>query len=44
MEELLVLPLYLLLFFKWWRFRHLLKIMADVQNILNDDEFFWRHR
>ena len=39
-EVLLVLPLYLILFFIWWRFRHLIKIMADVGDILNDDEFF----
>ena len=37
---LLVLPLYLILFFIWWRFRLLIKIMADVGDILNDDEFF----
>ena len=39
-EVLLVLPLYLILFFIWWRFRLLIKIMADVGDILNDDEFF----
>ena len=39
-ELLLVLPLYLILFFIWWRFRLLIKIMADVGDILNDDEFF----
>ena len=39
-EVLLILPLYLILFLIWWRFRHLIKIMADVENILNDDEFF----
>ena len=38
--EVLVLPLYLILFFIWWRFRHLIKIMASVGYILNDDEFF----
>ena len=37
---LLVLPLHLILFFIWHRFRHLIKIMADVGDILNDDEFF----
>ena len=36
-EMLLILPLYLILFFIWWRFRHLIKIMADVGDILNDD-------
>ena len=39
-EVLLVLPLYLILFFIWWQFRHLIKIMADVGDILNDNEFF----
>ena len=39
-EVLLLLPLYLILFLIWWRFRHLIKIMADVENILNDDDFF----
>ena len=39
-EVLLIFPLYLILFFIWWRFRHLIKIMADVGDILNDDEFF----
>ena len=39
-EVLFVLPLYLILFFIWWRFRHLIKIMADVGDMLNDDEFF----
>ena len=34
---LLILP-YLILFFIWWRFRHLIKAMTDVENILNDDE------
>ena len=39
-EVLLILPLYLILFFIWYRFRHLIKIMADVGDILNDDDFF----
>ena len=39
-EVLLVLPLYLILFFIWWRFRYVIKAMADVGNILNDDDFF----
>ena len=39
-EVLLALPLYLILFFIWWGFRHLIKIMADVGDILNDDDFF----
>ena len=39
-EVLLVLPLYLILFFVCLQFRHLIKIMADVGDILNDDELF----
>ena len=39
-EVLLVLPLYLILFFICLQFRHLIKIMADVGVILNDNEFF----
>ena len=39
-EVLLTLPLYLALFLIWWRFRHLIKAMTDVENILNDDDFF----
>ena len=39
-EVLLVLPLYLILFFIWWRFQPLIKAIADAGNILNDDEFF----
>ena len=39
-EVLLILLLYLILFFIWWQFRHLIKIMADVGDILNDNEFF----
>ena len=39
-EVLLVLPLCLILFFMWYRFRHLIKIMADAGDILNDDKFF----
>ena len=38
-EVLLILPLYLIWFFIWWRFRHLIKIMADAQNTLNNDNF-----
>ena len=37
---LLILLLYLILSFIWWQFRHLIKIMADVGDILNDDDFF----
>ena len=39
-EVLLILPLHLILFFIWYRFRRLIKAMADVGDILNDDEFF----
>ena len=39
-EVLLVLGLYLILLFIWWQFRHLIKITADVGDILNDNEFF----
>ena len=37
---LLVLPLYLILFFIWWRFRYLIKIITDAGDILNDTDFF----
>ena len=33
---LLVLPLYLALFFIWYRFLRLIKIMASVEDVLND--------
>ena len=36
---LLVLPLYLILFFIWWRFQRLVKIVASVGDILNDNDF-----
>ena len=39
-EVLLILLLYLILFFIWWQFRYVIKIMADVRDILNDDGFF----
>ena len=39
-EVLLVLPLYLILCFIWWRFPPVIKVIASVENILNDDEFF----
>ena len=39
-EVLLILPLYLILFVIWWRFRHLINIMPYVENILNEDDFF----
>ena len=39
-EVLLILPLCLILFLIWWQFRHLINIIADIENILNDDDFF----
>ena len=49
-KVLLILHLHLTLFFIWWRFRHVIKamagieniinIMADIENISNDDDFF----
>ena len=38
-KVLLVLPLYLILFFIWWRFRHLIEAMASVENMFDDDFF-----
>ena len=39
-EVLLMLPLYLIWLFIWWPFRHVIKAMADVENRLNDNDFF----
>ena len=39
-EVLLILPLYLILFFIWWRFQPVIKAMATVENILSDGDFF----
>ena len=39
-EVLLILPLNLILFLIWYRFRYIIKIMPDVGDILNDNEFF----
>ena len=39
-EVLLILPLNLILFLIWHRFRYIIKIMPDVGDILNDNEFF----
>ena len=39
-EVLLILPVYQILFFIWWRYRRVIKAMADVKKILNNDEFF----
>ena len=38
--EVLLLPLYLVWLFIWWRFRHLIRIMADVEKIVRDDDLF----
>ena len=38
--EVLLLHSYLILSFIWWPFQHLIKIMADVGNIFNNNEFF----
>ena len=37
-DVLLILP-YLVLFLIWWRFRHVIKAMADIENTLDDDDF-----
>ena len=34
-EVLLILPLYRVLFFIWYQLRHLIKIMASVEDVLN---------
>ena len=39
-EVLLILLIYLILNFIWWRFRPVIKVMASVENILSDDDFF----
>ena len=38
-DVLLVLPLYLILFFIWWRFQPLIKAMTDVEDIFDNDFF-----
>ena len=38
-KVLLALPLYLIFFFIWWGFKPLIKAMADVGDIFNDDFF-----
>ena len=40
-EVSLLLPLYLILFIICWWFRYLIKMMADVEDILNDEFFWW---
>ena len=37
---LVLLPLCLILFFIWWRFRHLIQIMSNVGDILSNNEIF----
>ena len=32
--------MYVILFVIWWRFRHVIKMMVDVENILNNKVFF----
>ena len=39
-EVLLILLLYLMLFLIWYQFRHVIKSMTDVENTLNNDDFF----
>ena len=39
-EVLLILTLYMMLFLIWWQFRRVIKAMADVENMLNDDDVF----
>ena len=41
-EVLLILSLYVILFVISLRFGYVIKMMADVENILNNEEFFWR--
>ena len=36
-EVLLILPLYLILFFKWYRFRRLIKAMTNAEDIFDND-------
>ena len=37
---LVLLSLYLILLFIWWRFRYLIQIMANVGDILSNNDFF----
>lgn len=36
----MILSLCAIYFVIWWRFRHVIKIMAEVENILNNEEYF----
>lgn len=36
----LKLPKYVIFSVIWWRFWHVIKMMADVENLLTNDEFF----
>lgn len=35
---MIVLPRYVALFLVWWKFRHVIKMIADIENILNNDD------
>lgn len=35
---MIVLPRYVALFLIWWKFRHVIKMIADIENILNNDD------
>ena len=39
-EVLLLLPFHVILFVIWWRNQPVIKMMTDVESILNEDEFF----
>ena len=39
-EVLLILPIYVILFVIWWRFRQAIKMMTHAEKILNDEQFF----
>ena len=39
-EVLLVLPLYLILIFIWWRFPLVIKAMTSLEYIFNNADFF----
>ena len=39
-KVLSILSLHLIFFPVWWQFRRVIKAMADIENILNDDDFF----
>ena len=39
-EVLLIIRLYLILFFIWWQFQHVIKAVAHIEKVFNDGEFF----